>query len=172
MYHLKKHIRIIFMLTVVGIMAALISGAAIQTSGDQNLIRADELFRSGQFDEAASRYTQAAGKDPASYDAVIGLARIYMLRNSLENAEAYVKKAMALKPGDKGPQSLMGEILYRQDKYFQAAPYFDAFGQNAKAEKMRAFENKKPFLIESGPEAATLPFIQTDPLPIIELTIN
>ena len=172
MYYLKPLACIIFMLIVAGILAVSLPGVAIQSAGDQDLKRADELFRRGQFNEAAQLYAQVAKKNPDSYGAAIGLGRIFVLRNSLDNAETWVKKAMALKPGEKEPKALMGEILYRQDKYFQAAPYFEAIGQDAKAEKLSAFKDKAPFLIERGPEVTTLPFIQTDPLPIIELTVN
>ena len=66
----------------------------------------------------------------------------------------------------------MGEVLYRRDRYAQSAPFFEAAGRKAKAEKMRAFEGKIPFEIESGPDIAILPFLQTDPLPVIKVTIN
>ncbi len=66
----------------------------------------------------------------------------------------------------------MGEVLYRRDRYAQAAPFFEAAGRKPKAEKLKAFEGKTPFEIESGPDVSILPFLQTDPLPIIQLTIN
>jgi len=138
----------------------------------QNVSPADALYRSGRFDEAGRLYAHAAEKDPASYGDVMGLARIHVLRNSLKEAEAWLKKAIALKPQEPEPQALMGEVLYRQNLYAQAAPFFEAAGRKPKAERLKAFEGKTPFEIESGPDVSILPFLQTDPLPIIPLTIN
>lgn len=138
----------------------------------QEVAQADEMFGNGRFDEAFQLYAQAAEKDPSQYGAVIGLARIHLLRNSLNEAEEALKKAIALKPQEQEPQALMGEVLYRRDRYAQAAPFFDAAGRKARAEKMKAFEGKTPFQIESGPKVAILPFLQTDPLPIVRVTVN
>lgn len=138
----------------------------------QDVAQADEMFGNGQFDEAFRLYARAAEKDPSQYGPVIGLARIHLLRNALDEAEEALKKAIALKPQEQEPQALMGEALYRRDRYTQAAPFFEAAGRKARAEKMKAFEGKIPFQIESGPEVAILPFLQTDPLPIVKVTVN
>ena len=138
----------------------------------QDLVRADDLYRLGQFDEAALIYSQIARKDPASYGAALGLGRIYVLRNSLTEAETWLKKALDLKPQEREPQALMGEVYYRRGEYPRAAPFFEALGQKAKAEKLRAFQDRAPFLIESGPDVSSLEFIQTDPLPQIKVTVN
>lgn len=145
---------------------------AMAQNGKPELARAGQLFQSGQFDEAARLYGVIVSQEPSSYEAILGLARISLLRNALGEAETWLQKALALKPGEQEPQALMGELLYRRNAYFQAAPYFEALGRTAKAEKLRAFEGKTPFEIESGPESCSLPFVQTDPLPIIKVTVN
>jgi hypothetical protein len=138
----------------------------------QDLAKADELFHRGEFDGAARIYEQAAEKSPSSYEAVMGMSRIAVLRNALDEAEGLLKRAIALKPQEQEPQRLLGETLCRKDAYFQAAPYFEAVGRKAKAEMLQAFRDKTPFEIESGPDISSLPFIRTDPLPVIRVTVN
>lgn len=160
---------------LVAVLAALVlaaPGMGIPRDESQDVSAADASYRRGQFDEAARLYAQAAGADPSSYGALMGLARVHLLRNSLGEAEAWLKKAISIKPQEKEPQALMGETLYRRDRYSEAAPFFEAAGRKAKAEKLRAFDGKTPFLIESGPNVSSLPFLQTDPLPLIKVTIN
>jgi hypothetical protein len=133
---------------------------------------AGELFHRGQFDEAACLYKKMADQDPACFEALAGLARISLLRNNLDDAAVWLKRAMELRPQEVELHALTGELLCRRDEYFQAAPFFETAGRKAKAEKMRAFQDKKPFEMESGPDQTTLPFIQTDPLPMIKVTVN
>jgi hypothetical protein len=150
----------------------VVGGSGIAQGSPQDQTQADKLFYQGQFDRAALLYAQAAGKDPADYAASLGMGRVALLGNDLQAAEKWLKQALGLKPQEKEPQALMGEVLYRQNRYAEAAPYFEASGQKVKAEKLRLFQGKTPFLIESGPEVSSLPFIQTDPLPIIKVTVN
>ena len=172
MNHLKPfNFTIMFFIAVI-VMITPLYGVTLQSHTDNNLTKANELFHNGQFDEAGQLFKKLLENDPDSYDAVIGMSRIFVLCNKLDKAETFIKKAIKLKPGEKEPQMLMGEILYRQDRYFEAAQYFEAAGQKAKAEKMRAFKGKTPFLIEKGPNISIVPFIRTDPLPTIEITVN
>jgi hypothetical protein len=172
MFPIKPNRRAAILTAVAGALVLSLSGMNHPRFSPQDLARADDLFRRGQFDEAALVYAQIARLDPASYGAALGLGRIHVLRNSLAEAEKWLKKALDLKPQEREPQALMGEVFYRRDEYRQAAPFFEALGQKAKAEKMRAFQDRTPFLIESGPDVSSLEFIQTDPLPQIKLTVN
>ena len=168
----KKQNGLTMSLTVIAALSLLLSGSGIAQTATQDLTQADKLYQQGQFAEAAQIYARAAQNDPVAYGAVLGMGRTALLRNDLEEAEKWLKKALALKPQEREPQALMGEVLYRRNEYFLAAPFFEAIGQKAKAEKLRAFQGKTPFLIESGPDISVLEFIQTDPLPIIKVTVN
>ncbi len=168
----KKQMRLAMPLAVFAALILVFAGSGMAQTAAPDLTHADKLYFQGQFAEAARMYARVAKKDPAAYGAVLRLGRISLLGNKLEDAEMWLKKAMALKAQEKEPQALMGEVLYRRNEYFLAAPYFEAIGQKAKAEKLRAFQGKTPFLIESGPDVSALAFIQTDPLPIIKVTVN
>jgi hypothetical protein len=168
----KKQKGLTMSLTVIATLLLLLPAKGISQSGPQDLAQADKLFYQAQFAEAAPLYAQAVEKDPAAYGAVLKLGLISLLRNNLEDAEKWLKKALALKPQENEPQALMGEVLYRRNEYVQAAPFFEAAGQKTKAEKLRLFQGQTPFLIESGPAISSIPFIQTDPLPIIKVTVN
>jgi len=168
----KPYQRAAILRAFAGVLVLSLFGMDFPRLNAQDLVQADDLYRHGQFDEAALLYAQIARLNPASYGATLGLGRIHVLRNSLAEAETWLKKALELKPEEREPQALMGEVLYRRDQYLQAAPFFEALGQKAKAEKLRAFQDRTPFLIESGPDISSLAFLQTDPLPQIKLTVN
>lgn len=168
----KKQLRLGLPLAIITTMVLILSGSGMAWSGPQYLAQADKLYHQGQFTEAARFYVKAAENDPADYGAVLGMGRTALLCNNLEEAEKWLKKALSLQPREKEPQALMGEVLYRRYEYVQAAPFFEAIGQKAKAEKLRSFQDKTPFLIESGPDISSLEFIQTDPLPIIKVKVN
>jgi len=159
-------------LLIIPVLLLISRGSGPAQSASPELDQAGKLFFQGQFAEAAKLFTQVAEKDPGNYAANLGMGRIALLGNALEEAEKWLKKALALKPQEKEAQALMGEVLYRQNRYAEASPYFKAAGQQAKAEKLRLFQGKTPFLIESGPAVSSVPFIQTDPLPIIKVTVN
>ncbi len=161
----------ILIAALISLAWALVPSGVAQTA-PSSLTPADAMYRRGQFDEAFPLYARIAGEDPSSYGAVLGLAKICLLRNSLGEAETWLNKAIALKPQEQEPQALMGEVLYRRDRYFEAAPFFEAAGRKPKAEKLRAFEGRTPFEIESGPELSSLEFVQVDPLPKIKVTVN
>ena len=168
----KPSRRASILLALAGLLSLALSGMGRPLQVPQELSRADDLYRQGRFDEAAVLYAQIAGQDPASYGAALGLGRVQLLRNSLFEAETWLRKALELKLQDKESQGLLGEVLYRRDQYAAAAPFFEALGQKAKAEKLKAFQDRTPFLIESGPEVSSLPFVVTDPLPQIKVTVN
>ncbi len=172
MMSLKSNRLAAVLLAMAGALALSLSGMGRPSFNPPDLAQADDLFHRGQFDEAASAYAQIVRLDPSSYEAALGLGRVYLLRNDLAAAEPWLKKAAELKPVEKEPKALMGELLYRRDDYEKAAPYFEALGQKAKAEKLRAFQGRRPFFIESGPEETSVKFIQTDPLPSVKLTLN
>jgi hypothetical protein len=170
--HFRTYLGAALALAVMGALILWIPGAVNARPAAEDIAQADDLFRQGQFDKAWPLYAQIAGKEPSDYRAVLGLGRISLLRNDLASAETWLKKAKALKPEEKEPQALMGEMYYRRDDYEKAAPFFEAVGQKAKADKLRAFQGKTPFLIESGPETTSVKFLRTDPLPLVKLTLN
>ncbi|TFG76996.1 MAG: tetratricopeptide repeat protein [Chrysiogenales bacterium] len=172
MSHAKRKMKLAKPFTAIAVLALVLSGSMVAQNGPWDLTEADKLYTQGQFAEAALIYAQAAESDPAAYGAVLGLGRISLLGNKLEDAEKWLKKALALKAQEKEPRALIGKVLYRRNEYVKAAPFFEAIGQTAKAEKLMAFKDKTPFLIESGPDVSSLAFIQTDPLPIIKITVN
>lgn len=159
-------------LLVSGALALPPCGAAVSRGITQDIAQADGLFHQGQFDKAEPLYARVAAADAASFEAALGLGRIYLLRNDLDAAETWLRKAMELKPGEQELQALTGEVHYRRDEYEKAAPFFEAAGQKPKAEKLRAFKGIKPFLIESGPEMTSVKFVRTDPLPTVKVTVN
>ena len=143
-------------LTVAALVVLALPGTGLVRLLAQDVAQADTFYRKGSFDNAEPLYAQAAERSPSSYDAALGLGRIALLRNALDKAANWLEKAARLKPAEPEPKALLGEAAYRRDDYEHAAPLFESAGQKAKAEKLRAFHGKTPFLIESGPNVSSL----------------
>jgi len=142
------------------------------TSNEDNVTLADSLFREGQFTEAEAIYAEIVRKEPNNYQAVFSLGRINLYKNSLEESEKWLKKAMKLNPEDKEPKTLLAEAYYRRDDFQQAAPLFRDIDRIPVADKLQYLVSKVPYQIESGVEVTSVEFVQTDPLPIVKMRIN
>ncbi len=100
------------------------------------------------------------------------LGRIALYSNRFSEAEAHLKKALADSSTHAEALGFLAEAYYRQDRFAEAAPLFAEAGQRAKADKLQAFKDRVPYLIEGAAAMTELPFIQTDPLPLIMLSVN
>ncbi len=72
---------------------------------------ADQLFQAGKFAEAGALYAAMAARHPDDYAAILGLGRIALLANRLGDAEAWLGKAIALKPGEEDAKVMLAEAL-------------------------------------------------------------
>jgi Flp pilus assembly protein TadD len=61
---------------------------------------AKQFFKAGKFAEAGKIYTQIVGQDPKDYAAILNLGRIALLSNRLDDAQKWLERAIALRPGD------------------------------------------------------------------------
>src|SRR6185503_7143481 len=66
---------------------------------------------------------------------------------------------------------LMAESYARDLDYPRAATFERELGREAAARQLESFAGQQPYRYE-GPARVTVPFVQTDPLPTIELKIN
>jgi predicted Zn-dependent protease len=82
---------------------------------------ADRLFQSGEFANAGEQYARIAADHPDDYSAILQLGRIALLSNRLDDAENWLKKVTALRPGDTDPKIMLAEVYYRRDDFEKAA---------------------------------------------------
>jgi len=137
-----------------------------------NIGTADSLFKAGKFAEAEKLYARVLDKDAKSYQALVKMGYLALLSNRLDEAQNWLKKALELKPDDPSPISLLAETFYRRDDFGRAAPLLRAINQEAKAKQLESFKTGAPYQIEGQAQVASLKFVMTDPLPVVQVRVN
>ena len=158
----------------IGIIGVLLSSALYSEGicNQDDIIRAGNLFREGKFLEAEVVYTKIVESEPENYQALLSLGRINLYKNSLEESERFLKKAMEINSEDETPKALLAEAYYRRDNFQEAAPLFRAFGQIPMADKLDYLSEKMPYHIESEVDSTAVEFVQIDPLPMVKMRVN
>jgi hypothetical protein len=148
----------------------------------------DTLYRAGRFDEAEAAYLSALELEPENAVILEKLGLMALWRNDSEEAEIHFVDALSHTPWYRNVWPLNTNLKYhlgmtylRQDRFADLAQLFDeargpvALGPlrdlDAFGKQMALFENEPPYAIE-GPDEARIDFVTTDPLPIIEVSVN
>ena len=149
---------------------------------------ADILYQEGKFDRAEVAYLNALELAPGNATILEKLGLIALWRNDTEEAESYFVQALSHTPWYRNYWPLNTNLKYnlgmtylRQDRFSDLAQLFkdargpvaigpfrdlDAFGK-----QMALFGDETPYLVE-GPNETRIDFITTDPLPVIEVSVN
>jgi tetratricopeptide (TPR) repeat protein len=135
------------------------------------------LFINGAFEDAAIIYHAVLKINSEHYVALVYSGYISLLCNRLMEAEEYLNQAIKIKPKESQAKGLLAEVLYRKDDFKNAAPLYRSLGRNALAQKLESIELEnaekgKPYRIKNNSNTTIIPFIQTDPLPVIQVTFN
>jgi tetratricopeptide (TPR) repeat protein len=148
----------------------------------EEIAQADRLFRSGSFGEAQKAYADIAAQDPKDFHAASQLGHIALLSNKLDDAEPWLRKALDLKHGDADAKIMLAETLYRKNDFFHAARALQGLGpDNTKLKnyltlneaKLESFRDEDPYKFERDTgESTRLPFIKSDPLPVVNVRVN
>ncbi len=96
------------------------SGKATPQPKQSESNSADRLFKAGKFAEAGKIYSQIVTQNPKDYSATVHLGRIALLSDRLDDAQKWLEKAIALKPGDADPKVMLAEAFYRRDDFQKA----------------------------------------------------
>src|SRR5262249_17527495 len=72
---------------------------------------------------------------------------------------------------DRRALELIAQALYRRDDFAGAAPFYRRLAMLPIASKLESFAGARPNEI-LGPDQTELPFLQTDPLPVVELQVD
>src|SRR5690554_919364 len=103
---------------VLALLVAPFAALAQSASEEESLVAgADKLFAAGQFAEAAKVYSGVLAAHPETVPAVIGLGRVALLSNRLDEAERWFRQAIALRPDDADAKVMLAEALYRRDDF-------------------------------------------------------
>ena len=148
----------------------------------------DTLYQEGRFDEAEAAFLNTLELDPQNPAVLEKLGLIALWRNDTKEAESYFEDALSHTPWYRNFWPLNTNLKYhlgmtylRQDRFADLAHLFDeargpvALGPfrdlDAFGKQMALFENEPPYAIE-GPDEARIDFVTTDPLPVIEVSVN
>ncbi len=143
---------------------------------------ASALWDTADFSGAESYYRRAIEENPADLEALHGLGRLKLVHNELAAALVLLEQAHALSMnlagGGRDELSLtvrrdLASALYRLERFELAAEHYEQLpGQTPLAAQLRAFGDAQPYLFSSFIEEIALPFLGTDPLPIVTLVVG
>ncbi len=157
----------------------------MKSDGKMLLETANSMYRDGRFTEAEAAYLQVHERSAA---VLARLGEIALYKNRPDEAERYFSEALQSSswlqkrwPFNVQLKSSLAMTHYRRDCFPQAARYFhEAAGPvvlppfrplQAMAAQLALFGDQTPYLVETS-ETIRIPFVVTDPLPVIEVSIN
>jgi hypothetical protein len=144
---------------------------------------ADRLFQAGEFAQASAQYAQIAADDPDNYQAALQLGRIALLSNKLDDTEAWLGRALALRPRETDPRVMLAEAYYRRDDFQTAAIMLTGIDVSTNeliisqyptlnVAKLQSFAGQTPYELHGRGLSTRVQFIRTDPLPLISVRVN
>jgi predicted aspartyl protease len=152
------------------------------------LAMAHAHYREGRFGDAEQIYLQLYDLDRENTGVLTRLGEIALWKNQTAAAERYFTMALQSAswlakqwPLSAQLNTALAMTHYRQDRFPQAAQRFlkaagpVAIGPfrdlKAMGTQLEHFNEQTPYLIE-GPKTAHIPFMLTDPLPVLQVSIN
>ncbi|MFI6740957.1 aspartyl protease family protein [Nonomuraea sp. NPDC050451] len=159
---------------VAGGLALSPTPASAATSRRKILETADRLFTSGDFTAADRLYRKVLTSDPDHVHALAQHAYLTLLANRQPTAIRLLKQVLRLEPGHTRSLSNLANALWRADRFAELAeilPSVKKDGPTATVEQLRNLAGRKPYDV-AGPKIVKIPFAATDPLPMIEASLN
>ena len=131
---------------------------------------AESLYVKGDLAGAEAAFTLV---QPAKDDTLIHLrvAALQLLRNDRAGARATLAPVLSRKVVPRSALAIVAESYARDLDFAHAAPIEGELGRAAIEKQMESFAGVAPYRYE-GPERVRVPFVQTDPLPLVEVRIN
>jgi Aspartyl protease/Tetratricopeptide repeat len=151
-------------------------------------VQADQTFAEGRLAEALNLYNHVAGTDPGNARAWARLGTLALWKNDLPAAESYLKRSTRAQawwarrwPMNIDLQTSLAYTCARGGRMAEAAALLlEAAGPLplgplkellVRGRQAALFTGGAPYRIEGGAQAA-LPFVITDPLPVVKVAVN
>lgn len=141
------------------------------------LAQSARAYRAGEFAAAASGYHRVLEADPANPEALAGAGSVALLGNRLGEARTWLERLLAGSAGDPRALTQLAEAAYRQDDFAAAARWWNQFAAGAAApqrgliegvaSKLAAFRGMAPYQAVSREPQTRVPFLITDPVPMV-----
>lgn len=165
----RAFVRPIVVAGIAGLAAIAVAGFV--SRADATSAEAESLLISGRYDEADSAFARVLGRNPADTLALVRRGTIALHRNRTLEARRWLALAGAAGATRTRLSALTAECFYRENAFDSAAAHLRRSGREASAAQLASLHGRVPYRI-SGPPRAELSFVQTDPLPLVELTVN
>ena len=163
-------------------------GERIDPAAAERREAGDALYRQGRFQAAEAAYLDALELAPENAAVLEKLGLVALWRNDPAAAEGYFESALSHTPWYRNFWPLNTNLKYnlglaylRQDRFEDVARLFrEARGPvaigplrdlDALGRQMELFGSEAPYQIE-GPEDSRIDFVITDPLPVVEVSVN
>ena len=152
------------------------------------LATANNHYLQGRFDEAKAAYLNAVAADPSNFEALERLGMIALLENQSGEARRLFGVALRQRPSYRRLWPFTADLAYRiamthyrEDDFGGAASWFRkaagpiAIGPfrdlKALACQSALLANGESYDVE-GPDKTQIDFLTTDPLPVVEISVN
>ncbi len=86
--------------------------------------QAKQLWENGRRDEAIRSWREAIAANPESVEALTSLAWALGEQETVEEAQALAERAVTINPDDPGSRRVLGELLFLQGRYADAAEHY------------------------------------------------
>jgi len=161
-----------------------LSGQTTPQPSQSEIDSADRLFQMGKFAEAGKLYSQIVTQNPKDYSATLQLGRIALLFCRLDDAQKWLEKAIALKPGDAADAKVMlAEAFYRRDDFQKAAASLNGVEVSSNkllisqypalnVAKLESFKGQTPYQLLGNGTSTRVKFVKTEPLPVVSVRVN
>jgi len=133
---------------------------------------AEQLFALGRFEESEAAYRRRIRTDLENAGTLARVGQLALLSNRLEDAMRHLGRALELDPALTHVRPLLAEAHCRHGDLGAAAALMRSAGDEARARQLEIFRDKRAYVIPGGWETTTIPFLLTDPLPVIEARVN
>lgn len=111
---MKLTSRLVVFATVLVCFAAVAMAQDAKAPDNPDLAAADQLYRSGRFAEAITKYQQVLKADPKLVPAQAGLVRAYLRDDQIDAAFELAKGSLAAQPNSALLLASMGAVQYRR----------------------------------------------------------
>src|SRR6266478_4141344 len=161
-----------------------LSGQTTPQPSQSEIDSADRLFQMGKFAEAGKLYSQIVTQNPKDYSATLQLGRIALLFCRLDDAQKWLEKAIALKPGAAADAKVMlAEAFYRRDDFQKAAASLNGVEVSSNkllisqypalnVAKLESFKGQTPYQLLGNGTSTRVKFVKTEPLPVVSVRVN
>ena len=154
-------------LTALGWLAA---AASLHPAPARAAAPPESLFVWGHFAAADSGFAAVLRSQPKDTLALLRRGTLALWSNRLPEARAFLEQAEKAGATKRRVQALIGESYSRQNDFARSATAFRAAGRETLALQREGVKGP-PYRI-LGPDRTIVPFVATDPLPVVELKVN